>query len=129
VSIDVQGADTYFAGHVNGRAWADFDETDRIRAVTHARRLISSRGGTSFGDATTADGDAPRWDVAVYEQAFHMLRNSHLPRDGQTGAPRYLDDAEGTAAGPAFNPERLCDAAAKWILGGRGWPPVEMRRG
>ena len=129
MSINLANADAYFATHVNGRAWNDFDEADRTRAVTHARRLISTRGGASFSDATTADGDAPRWDLAVYEQAFHMLRNSHLPRDGNTGAPRYLEDVEGKQDAPAFNPERISDAALKWIIGGRGWPPVEMRRG
>jgi hypothetical protein len=127
MSINLALADAYFSAHVNGRVWADFQEEDRGRAVTHALRIISARGRNNFRDTTTADGDSPRWDVAVYEQALHMLRNSNLPRDGQTGAPRYLEEQAGPPS--EFNPERLCDAAIRWITGNRGWPPVEMRRG
>lgn len=132
MSINVSQADNYFAGHVNGKAWEDFEEPDRVRAIDHARRIIETRAGAAFSDADTTiatSRTAARWDVAVYEQAFHMLKHSHLPRDGESGAPRYLETGEGEDE-PSMDVERLCPAALRYIAGpGQAFPQVEMRRG
>lgn len=129
MAITLAKADVYFSEHVNGKAWDDFDDPDRERAIAHAQRIIQTRGGTSFStEDTTISTRGARWDVAVYEQAFHMLKHSHLPRDGNSGAPRYLTDGEADPS-PAFDVEKLADAALRYITGPLAFPVVEMRRG
>lgn len=128
MAITLTLADAYFGTHVQGTAWNDFEATQRERAVIHAKRLISARVD-DFTDDTTADGDAPRYDLAVYEQAFWMLSNSDLPRDGDTGAPRYLSNDGETYAEPV-DINTLCPSCTKWIVGsGVPYPLLEMSRG
>lgn len=127
MAIDLSGADAYFQTHVNGTAWEDFDAHLRIRGIAHAKRMISERVA-DFLDADTVDGDMPRHDVAVYEQALFLLSGSALPRDGESGAPRYLDaDIEGP--GNAIAEGKLCKAALHYITGPRPFPPVALSRG
>ena len=129
MAITVANADVHFASHVDGNAWDDFTDANKARGVAHALRLVQTRGGSAFVDAdTTISTVGARWDLAVYEQAFFMLSNSHIPRDGSTGAPRYLE----TDTDPADpqDVETLCNACLRYITGAQArYPNIEMRRG
>jgi len=128
MAITLQLADAYFETHVQGTAWKDFDATQRERAVVHAKRLVSARV-EDFTDDTTADGDEPRYDLAIYEQAFWMVSNSALPRDGDTGAPRYLNN-DGEKYTEPVNLDTLCPSCTQWIIGTEvPYPPLELSRG
>lgn len=133
MAITLSLANKYFAGHVMGSAWDDFDEVDQDKAIVHATRLLQTRAGTDWSDATTTIEDAEikeRWDLAVYEQAFHMLKNSPLPRDGETGAPRYLFGENDGQAPDQNDIEAICPAALRYITGpDRPFPQIEMKRG
>ncbi len=128
MSISLTEANDYFNTHVQGDAWEGFSVGQRNRAILHAKRQVSERLGDDFTDTSTVDGEMPRHDLACYEQAFYLLRASDLPRDGDTGAPRYLDnDGEQYEGGGGW--QSICKAANSYITGYIGFPGVELRRG
>jgi len=106
MAITRQLADDYFEprNHVLGGLWAAFDTEDREGAIQHSiRRLGQERAHvrrTSTGDSpaaqsdlidedTTTPSDWPREDLAVYEQALHMLIHSDAVADSTKTAPKW----------------------------------------
>jgi len=101
-------ADSYFDqdNHVLGKLWEAFDRTDRDGAVAHAKRRLEQVRAVSYptntssspvqqtnllDEDTTTANDWPREDLAVYEQALHMLIYGTfvpLPNDHDT---RWID--------------------------------------
>ncbi|MDD5677127.1 MAG: hypothetical protein PHW60_03930 [Kiritimatiellae bacterium] len=76
MAIDITGANTYFGAmvHIKSEAWTTIPQAKRIAAIAHAARLIASRLEDDLETDTTVDGDIPRHDAAVYEQALWMLQ-------------------------------------------------------
>ena len=98
-------ADTYFNAHTQKALWYAFDDTQRDNGITMAKRRLSeevskpkyTETGTSPTDQTreldedtTSDGDWPREDLAVYEQALHMLIYSMSNPNGEQNGPKWL---------------------------------------
>ena len=80
MGIDIIGANTYFGAtvHVKSEAWTRIPQARRIAAIAHATRLIASRLEDPLETDTTVDGDFPRHDAAVYEQALWMIETDDL---------------------------------------------------
>ena len=85
--INKSNADTYFQSHPRGHSWSAFSDPDREAAIVHAKRLLSRMVRDGLIDETTTDGDFPRHDLAVYEQALWLLQQSPSMRDGNVDAP------------------------------------------
>ncbi|MDD5677472.1 MAG: hypothetical protein PHW60_05695 [Kiritimatiellae bacterium] len=80
MAIDITGANTYFgaAVHVKSESWTQIPKAQRIAAIAHAMRLIASRLDDPLQTNATVDGDFPRHDAAIYEQALWMLEAETL---------------------------------------------------
>ena len=80
MAIDITGANTYFGAtvHIRSEVWTKIPLARRIAALAHATRLIESRLDDDLETDTTMDGDFPRHDAAVYEQALWMLESDVL---------------------------------------------------
>lgn len=75
MAIDITGANAYFGAsvHIRSESWTKIPQARRIAAIAHATRLIESRLEDDLETDATVDGDFPRHDAAVYEQALWML--------------------------------------------------------
>lgn len=123
--IDLNGADDYFSAsqHVSAAVWAAFTTAQRAAAVASARRVLSRALNRAMSDveAAYAEGDRYRDDLAVYEQALHMLLNGMIT-DSDSGSPYPIavkHDDDGKPA-PYYAPEAL-----RWL----GWTGAAVVRG
>jgi len=75
MAIDITGANTYFgaAVHIRSESWTRIEKNRRIAAIATAIRLIQTHFSDDLDTDATVDGDFPRHDAAVYEQALWML--------------------------------------------------------
>lgn len=123
--IDIDGAETYFASHPRGAVWAAFTSEARAAAVVHARRVLSRGLNRALSDTLSAyvEGDRYRDDLAVYEQALHMLETGRVA-DGSSGMP-YPVAVQPQAEGDSRPPELYAPEALRWL----GWTGVAVIRG
>jgi hypothetical protein len=131
-NFTVAGAKAFFAGNVQRRVWEAYSAEDKTAALVHAERLLRRAAGRALSTTPSAEGDAPRDDLAVYEQALYLLRNGPNPTDGMMPGFVAMDQA---------NPERpreqdtgaICPEALRWLsvpeVNGSPAPRVELLRG
>lgn len=114
MSFTVANANTYFAGHIQRKAWAGYDQADKTAALTHAERLLRRSTGRELDDDVSDEGDAPRDDLAVYEQALYLLRNG--PNTPEGGVPSFvsMDQAAPDRAREQDN-GIICPEATRWL--------------
>jgi hypothetical protein len=125
-------ADTYFNSHTEKELWYAFDNVQRDNGVTMAKRRLTEEisapkytlTGTTpttqnrvLDEDTTSDGDWPREDLAVYEQALHMMLYSMSNPNGEKNGPKWLapDVEERREQGVTAND--ICNRARHYM----GW--------
>lgn len=121
MAITKANADLYFAAtnHPRSSIWLGFGANDRTGALAHAKRIVSRYLRGSVDEEATADGDFPRHDLAVYEQALWSLENSPIIRDGRDEAPEAIaDDPEETDSARMSSPDILAPEARRWLVRG-----------
>lgn len=117
--IDITGANIYFGAsvHVKSEAWTRIPQTQRIAAVAHATRLIESRLDDPIETDATLDGDFPRHDAAVYEQALWMLQQ--IEQTAQDAQERTKRLAKGLLTGSpqaAIQPLTIAPEALRHLV-------------
>lgn len=132
MSFTVANANTYFDGHVQKRAWAGYSVDEQTAALTHAERLVRRAVGVALTTDASEEGDAPRHDLAVYEQALYLLRNG--PNTPEGGAPAFVAMDQGNPGRPREQDTGLlCPEARRWLIvpraNGTPAPFVELFRG
>lgn len=132
MSFTVARANTYFSGHIQRRTWNDFPAEDKTSALVHAERILRRSKGAALSDTVTTDADAPREDLAVFEQALYLLRNG--PASQQGGLPGHVSMDQANPSAPREQDlGAICPEAMRWLaspnnLGGPV-PMVELLRG
>ena len=132
MSFTIARANTYFAGHIQRRTWNDFPAEDKTAALVHAERILRRSKGAALSDTVTTDADAPREDLAVFEQALYLLRNG--PASQQGGLPGHVSMDQANPSAPREQDiGTICPEAMRWLaspnnLGGPV-PMVELLRG
>ena len=69
-------ANAYFGTNISGELWTRYSEERKQAAIDHAQRFLSTCVEGDLDTDTTSDGDFPRNDCAVYEQALYTLQNA-----------------------------------------------------
>ncbi len=121
MAITKANADTYFAAtnHPRAAAWAGFSSDERTGAIAHAKRIVSRYLNGDLDQDATADGDFPRHDLAVYEQALWSLENSPMLREGREEAPDALaTDPEQDDRAREVQAAVLAPEARRWLTRG-----------
>lgn len=116
-------ADTYFAldSHPRAHVWEKFSQEQKTGAIVHARRVLCRAIGTTLTETATADGDAPRHDLALYEQALWTLENSPYVSDGDQPSPGFLaTDIEADDESRRRDPGTVSPEALRWLQIGSG---------
>lgn len=92
MSLDRTKADAYFAAaaHVESATWLAFSVNQRAAAVAQAVAELTALKREELDDTTTAVGDYPREDAAVFEYAFNLLRNATAAGSGLQDSPEAL---------------------------------------
>lgn len=125
-------ADTYFNTHTEKGIWYAFDQTQRDNGIAMAKRRLTEElskpdytlSGTSpetqprlLDTDTTTDSNWPREDLAVYEQALHMMLYSMSNPNGEQNGPKWLapDVEERRDAG--VSPHHISERARHYM----GW--------
>lgn len=127
--VTLVSANAYFGPtrHVLASVWAKYDGKQREAALYQANQLITRHTGLEPDDDATTTTDRPRPDLAVFEQALHMLRASPLTADGKTPTRKWdngrMSDQE-TPQGAA-DPYAICEEAMRWLQ----WPTGNARTG
>ena len=125
MTINVVNADIYFGpeNHIKAAIWTGFSPKEKAAGIAQATRLIlsimdeDSAGLSAYGDE---DGDFPRPDLAVYEQACYMLQASPVQADGQQAGPKWAlqDNVDQRKDGTPPDPNALCGEALRWLARG-----------
>lgn len=128
----VARANTYFAGHIHRSTWNSFADADKTAALTHAVRILYRAMYRAPYERVTTDTEMPREDLAVYEQAFSLLRNG--PATSIGGVPGYVTADQANPQQPREQDVGLiCQEARRWLAVPRvqGGPAafVELGRG
>lgn len=76
MAINTTLADDYFGKHIAGAIWNRYTTQQKQAAIEHATRILETILENDIDDDTTIDGDFPRDDCAVYEQALYTLQNA-----------------------------------------------------
>ncbi len=120
--VTLAGANVYFAPtkHVLAAVWGQYEGKHREAALYQANQLIARHIGVEPDDDATAITNRPRPDLAVYEQALHMLRATPFTADGKTPTRKWnngrMSDQE-TPQGAA-DPYAICNEAMRLLQ----WP-------
>jgi len=111
MSIDLAGANAYFSpgNHLKAEVWAGFDEDQPGGAVAQAKRVLARMLCDGIEEEATTDGDFPRHDLAVYEQACYLLQASPSMADGTYTGPKWAIPEE------PMNPHVICADALAWL--------------
>lgn len=132
MSLSITDANAYFApaSHVCAAEWNGQSVQRRQAALNTAKQELTRIIGRALNTTATAITDMPREDVALYEQALHLLRN--MPADG--GVPGFISQDPANPEEPRPQDSgRICQAARRWLSSGQsnGMPSgiIEMRRG
>lgn len=132
MALSITEANDYFApgAHVCGAEWHSHDATRRSAALNTAKQEMTRILGRTINTTATAITDMPREDVALYEQAMHLLRN--MPADGTV--PGFISQDPANPEDPRpQDTGRLCEAARRWLskprLNGMPAGMIEMQRG
>lgn len=130
--LSITEANAYFApgSHVCGAEWNAQTVQRRTAALNTAKNELTRILGRVVNPTATAITDMPREDVALYEQALHLLRN--MPADGTV--PGFISQDPGNPEEPRpQDTGRLCASAVRWLSSPRpnGMPAgrIEMSRG
>lgn len=121
MSITKAKADDYFdkENHPRASVWEGFSNYERTGAMAHAKRVISRYLNCSLDEEDTVDGDFPRHDLAVYEQAIWSLENSPLVRDARSEAPEATaTDPEADGGAREASADILAPEARRWLTRG-----------
>lgn len=108
--INVQNANSYFAGRTVGRFWAEYSGAQKEAALSQARRELSRAIGRPMRDDEPPyqEGERKRDEYAVYEQALYSLLRDTMP--------------EGTGeALPSLNGDETKSKLSSMAVGGGKW--------
>lgn len=108
--INVQNANSYFAGRTVGRFWAEYSGAQKEAALSQARRELSRAIGRPMRDDEPPyqEGERKRDEYAVYEQALYSLLRDTMP--------------EGTGeALPSLNGDETRSKLSSMAVGGGKW--------
>lgn len=108
--INVQNANSYFAGRTVGRFWAEYSGAQKEAALSQARRELSRAIGRPMRDDEPPyqEGERKRDEYAVYEQALYSLLRDTMP--------------EGTGeALPSLNGDETKSKLSLMAVGGGKW--------
>jgi hypothetical protein len=113
--INVQNANSYFAGHTLGKAWNEYSGAQKDAAILQARRELSALVLRPMRDDEPPyrEGDAWRDEYAVYEQAVYLLLRDSLPVGGGELTPS-LDEAKERPV-PRSVCGRWSESAVNWL--------------
>lgn len=126
MSIDITAADAHFGTkvHIRSGIWNGFDRDLRQSALVQARRDIERLLGEAIAaeDETSADGDFPRYDLAVFEQALWILVNSAVANGEQT-TPKWMltgdpEARDGGEYGVRMGSPGMSPTALEWLVTG-----------
>jgi len=132
MSVTVDTADAYFArdSHPRAMVWEGFTYEQKAGALVHARRILSRTLLRLPAETATVDGDAPREDLALYEQALFVLENSPYVATGAEPSPSFVSTEGSTGEARQRDPGQVSDEAQRWLRGGlRGVGAVQLCRG
>lgn len=110
--MTLDSANTYFtdANHVQAAVWAAFSLDQKTAAIAQATRVLRRwNDDEALDDDVTADGDFPRPDLAVYEQALWILINSRAVPNGDVNGPKFMDETRG-------DPGAVAPEARRWLV-------------
>lgn len=132
MSLSITEANAYFArgAHVCAEEWQSQTAERRAAALNTAKQELTRILGRAINPTATTMYQMPREDVALYEQAMHLLRN--MPADGTV--PGFQSQDPGNPEDPRpQDTGRLSESARRWLSAPRrnGFPSaiIEMNRG
>jgi len=125
-------ADDYFDTHTEKALWYAFDESQRNNAIAMATRRLTEElslpkytdsGSSPSGQVrvldtdATSDGEWPREDLAVYEQALHMMLYSMSSPNGEQNGPKWLAADVEERRDEGRSAHQICERAKHYM----GW--------
>jgi hypothetical protein len=125
MSFDLSGANGYFrpGNHIRYAIWRGSDPDMQTSALAAAKRDVERLLDDTLTDAdASADGDFPRYDLAVYEQALWILVNGAVANAEET-APKWMltgdpEAREGGKFGVRMADSGVGPEALKWLVSG-----------
>ena len=121
------GYAAYFEYHIDGRIFADTDETVRVAAFYQAKRELESALGEAIDSDDSELGDRVRLDFACYELAMHFIKCQATPGSGGA-VPAYIGAANGDVESSAKPPRPEVWPPAVWRWLG-GMPTLVLSKG
>ena len=136
MAITVANANAYFEpdSHVQSRIWNMFSTEQKTAGIAQAKRVLARILLREVDETASTITQSTREDLATYEQALYMLRNSPAIVEGQDGVAGFLaqdhinpDEAAKMEAG------EICPSARRFLTSARanGRPSaiIEFARG
>lgn len=118
MAIDVDGANTYFArgSHVMANVWGQFRAELKTAAIAQAKRFLARSLGREVDEDASEITDPTREDLATYEQALYLLRNSPAVVEGQEGIAGFMANDQANPDQPAkMDPGLLAPEARRYL--------------
>ena len=122
MAINVTGADAYFAEdkHLLYAYWKRYSQKQKQAAVLLGTNVVrNALCRITWDDSATVEGDFPRYDAAVYEQAVFALKCCDILPDSASPVPSELfpDEVRGKDGRIiGGTPHKLCPAAVAMIM-------------
>jgi hypothetical protein len=136
MAITIANANAYFApsNHPMARVWAQFPQDVKAGSLAHAKRVLARTLGREVYETVSAITDNVREDLAAYEQALYIARNSPAVVEGQDGVPGFVSNDQANPDQPRMmDPGLLAPEARRYLTARRenGMPAgvVEFGRG
>ena len=131
VTINKDGADSYFSTRLENSMWSDFDNKQREQAIVSATELITQRLSSTLSDETVDDSIQYYPDRAVYWQALYLLVTSEHTANGTKTGPKWPGSTMSGKSKRVENANKkipsICEQAMRWMNWSRN-PDISIAR-
>lgn len=136
MAINTAGANVYFdpENHTMSNVWASFRTEQKTAAIAQSKRILARALRRELDESESAITWDVREDLACYEQALYLLRNSPAVVEGTDGIQGFMANDQANPDQPSrMDPGLIAPEARRWLTRARenGMPAgmVEMSRG